>query len=152
MQRLKLFSGALVCALFLTACDKPAVSPTAQPQSAAALRETPQLFINYWAIWCGPCREEIPELNKFARQHGDSLTVVAVNFDGKSGGQLQEEILEMGIEFTSIDLHATEQLGLENPSVLPTTYVLQNGELVRTLLGPQTLKTLEAALTSKPSG
>lgn len=145
MRRLNLFSAALVCAVFLTACDKP-VAPTEQVQDAAALREKPLLFINYWAIWCGPCREEIPELNKFARQHSDALTVVAVNFDDNSGEQLQQEISDMGIAFASADLQTTEQLGLKKPTVLPTTYVLQNGELVRTLLGPQTLQDLEAAL------
>ncbi|MGI9295036.1 MAG: TlpA family protein disulfide reductase [Pseudomonadales bacterium] len=117
-------------------------------QTADALRDQPLLFVNYWAIWCGPCREEIPELNKFARTNSDSLTVVAVNFDGNSGEQLQQEIGDMGIAFASADLKASEQLGLEKPSVLPTTYVLKNGELVRTLLGPQTLQNLEAALKS----
>ncbi|MGI9285335.1 MAG: TlpA family protein disulfide reductase [Pseudomonadales bacterium] len=115
-------------------------------KNAAALREAPLVFVNYWAIWCGPCREEIPELNKFAREHSDALTVIAINFDGNSGEQLQQEIDEMGITFASIDLQEAEQLGLEKPSVLPTTYVLQSGKLARTLLGPQTLQDLEAAL------
>ncbi len=147
MLRLNLFKVAFGCALVLTACAKPA-DPAVQLQNAAALRDLPLLFVNYWALWCRPCREEIPELNKFARRHRDSLTVVAVNFDGNSGEQLQQEILEMGIEFGSIDLQTTERLGLEKPDALPTTYVLKNGEVVGTLRGPQTLLDLEAALTS----
>lgn len=147
MRHLNLFSIAVFCAAIIAACDKPA-APSEQMQNAAVLREKPLLFVNYWAIWCGPCREEIPELNKFSREHSDALIVVAINFDGNGGEQLQQEIHEMGITFASTDLLAGEQLGLEKPSVLPTTYVLQNGKLVRTLLGPQTLKNLEAALKS----
>ncbi len=145
MRHLNLFSTVVFCAAILTACEKPA-APTGQVKSAATLRREPLVFVNYWAIWCGPCREEIPELNKFAREHSDSLTVVAINFDGISGEQLQQEIDEMGITFASIDLQEGEQLGLEKPSVLPTTYVLQSGKVVRTLLGPQTLQDLEVAL------
>ena len=37
-------------------------------------------IINYWAIWCAPCREEIPELNELDRS--TELVVLAVNYDG----------------------------------------------------------------------
>ncbi|MFT4997247.1 MAG: thiol-disulfide isomerase/thioredoxin, partial [Flavobacteriales bacterium] len=38
-------------------------------------------YINYWATWCKPCIEEIPELNEFAAQN-PYLVVLGVNFDG----------------------------------------------------------------------
>lgn len=153
MRHLNLFSAAILCTAIVTACAKPEAPATANQQSAAgqlhtaeALRAAPLLFVNYWATWCGPCREEIPELNKFAQEHKDAVTVIAINFDGSSGDQLQQEIEEMGITFASTDLQTGEQLELDKPSVLPTTYVLQSGKLVDTLLGPQTLQDLQAML------
>ena len=38
------------------------------------------VYINYWAEWCKPCAEEIPELNKFAAAT-PSVLVLSVNFD-----------------------------------------------------------------------
>lgn len=153
MRHSNLFSTAIFCIVIVTACAKQEPPATAQApaakgqlQTAAALRAAPLVFINYWATWCGPCREEIPELNKFALQHKESVTVVAINFDGSSGDQLQQEIEEMGITFASTDLQTGEELQLTKPSVLPTTYVLQNGKLINTLLGPQTLQDLRAEL------
>ena len=35
--------------------------------------------VNYWAIWCAPCREEIPELNALDRNA--EFLVYAVNYD-----------------------------------------------------------------------
>ncbi len=153
MRHLNLFSAAIICIAIVTACAKQEAPPTAslqtaegQLQTAEALRAAPLLFVNYWATWCGPCREEIPELNKFALEHKDAVTVVAINFDGSSGDQLQQEIEEMGITFASTDLQAGEELQLTKPQVLPTTYVLQNGKLINTLHGPQTLQDLQAEL------
>ncbi len=153
MQHLNLFSAAILCTAIVSACAKPEAPATSelqtvegQLQTAATLREAPLLFVNYWATWCGPCRKEIPELNKFALEHKDSVTVVAINFDGSRGDQLQQEIEEMGITFASTDLQAGEQLELTKPSVLPTTYVLRNGKLINTLLGPQTLQDLQKEL------
>ena len=42
--------------------------------------------INYWAIWCAPCREEIPELN--ALNDSTELMVFAGNYDGQMGEAL----------------------------------------------------------------
>lgn len=39
-------------------------------------------LINFWATWCRPCREEIPLLQKLAREHADAkIQVVLVSLD-----------------------------------------------------------------------
>ena len=60
------------------------------------------LVINYWAIWCAPCRKEIPELNELARDHAESVIVLGVNFDGSQGEILASEIEKLGIEFDNL--------------------------------------------------
>ena len=100
--------------------------------------------VNFWAIWCKPCREEIPELRRLDER--EDVSVLGVNFDGKQGDDLAADVASLGITFQNIEdpLHA---LGLPRPTVLPTTLIITpSGELVATLVGPQTIESLEAAI------
>jgi len=49
-----------------------------QTHSLEALRGKP-VILNFWASWCGPCRDEAPSFVKLHKQYGDRLHVVAVN-------------------------------------------------------------------------
>jgi thiol-disulfide isomerase/thioredoxin len=41
-------------------------------------------LINFWATWCGPCREEFPDLVKIGGDHKDKIELVTVSFDEES--------------------------------------------------------------------
>ncbi len=102
-------------------------------------------LVNYWAIWCGPCREEIPELNAIDKR--DDVRVLGVNFDRKTGEELAQQADQLGIEFESLDFDPGEMLGVPRPGGLPITVVVSpEGEKVEVLLGPQTEASLLAAL------
>ena len=97
--------------------------------------------VNYWAIWCTPCREEIPELNRLAER--DDITVLGVNFDAKQGESLAADSRELGIQFPTID-DPTGLLGIARPDKLPTTLIIDpDDNVVATLVGPQTEEGLE---------
>lgn len=97
--------------------------------------------INYWAIWCTPCREEIPELN--ALDESTKLMVFAVNYDGQNGEALRSQAAEMGINFTLLERDPGTALGIERPRVLPTTLLVNpQGAVTNTLVGPQTQKSI----------
>ena len=102
--------------------------------------------VNYWAIWCTPCREEIPVLNAVNR-YAD-VVVLGVNFDRKTGEELSAHREQLNIEFDSLTDDPASFLGTQRPQVLPTTLIVDpEGKLVTTLVGPQTQQTLDAALS-----
>ncbi|MBD3347292.1 MAG: redoxin domain-containing protein [Chitinivibrionales bacterium] len=40
------------------------------------------VILSFWATWCKPCRKEIPELMKFAKNHaGESVKIFLINID-----------------------------------------------------------------------
>lgn len=108
--------------------------------------ESPEklVLINYWAIWCAPCRKEVPELNELMHLHGDKLHVIGVNFDGSEGEKLRGEVSKLGIEFPNFTRDPRQVWGLEPVTVLPETLVVdRNGNLVHRLVGPQDRVALE---------
>jgi thiol-disulfide isomerase/thioredoxin len=103
------------------------------------------VVINYWAKWCKPCIEEIPELNTLDQTY-DEVTVLGVNYDGATGTELEEQRQQLGVTFASLEFDPSQALGVTTPVVLPTTYIVSpGGDLVTTLIGPQTLETLAQA-------
>jgi thiol-disulfide isomerase/thioredoxin len=48
-----------------------------QAMTLSSLRGKPVL-VNFWATWCGPCRDEIPKLNELAQKY-PKLTIIGVN-------------------------------------------------------------------------
>jgi len=58
------------------------------------------VVVNYWAEWCKPCLEEIPELNALDEQ--SAVTVLGVNFDGVGGDDLVALGDTMGIRYAML--------------------------------------------------
>ncbi len=103
------------------------------------------VVINYWAQWCKPCIEEIPQLNALDAQYAQ-VTVLGVNYDGASGAELEQQRQQLGVAFASMETDPAAELGTPRPVVLPTTLILDPaGQLVATLVGPQTLESLAQA-------
>lgn len=104
------------------------------------------LVINYWARWCTPCIQEIPELNKLNQARSD-LTVLGVNYDGATGDALAAQVKDFAINFPMLTEDPAAFLGTSRPIVLPTTLIVSaKGTLEQTLVGPQTLESLTAAV------
>jgi thiol-disulfide isomerase/thioredoxin len=95
------------------------------------------LVVNYWAEWCKPCLEEIPELNALDR--ADDITVLGVNYDGVTGQALLDLGDRMRIAYTMLAEDPGPALGWKLPVALPATFIVKpDGELLEARFGPQT--------------
>ena len=128
-----------LCAILLAACQQ---EKNLENFSISAYKGK-WLVINYWAEWCAPCIKEIPELNELNERFSGKLTLLAVNFDGVKGEQLQNLGNKMGIKFKQLADDPADELQLTRPMSLPTTYIFNpEGELTFKLVGPQTVDSL----------
>ncbi len=114
------------------------------PYSFAGL-ENKWVVVNYWAVWCGPCIQEIAELNELHHER-DDVVVFGVNFDGETGETLAKQVAKMRIRFPVFVGDPPERFRFDYPQGLPTTHVVgPDGKLAQTLLGQQSRKSLDAA-------
>ena len=106
------------------------------------------LVINYWAEWCAPCRKEIPELNRLhAEQVNAGVIVLGVNYDGLTGEKLATLAQEMEIEFPVLVEDPRLRWAVEQPTVLPSTLIINPaGQVHQVLVGPQHLEDFARAL------
>lgn len=123
-----------------------------KPQAIAQWRGKP-LIVNFWARWCGPCRDEIPELAAIAQNHrAKGLTVLGIGLeDNPSSVRDFAKAYEMDYpvllaKAQAIDL--MKALGNER-AALPFTVALdRRGAVVMRKLGKASRTELEAAATA----
>ncbi|NDK89613.1 TlpA family protein disulfide reductase [Gordonia desulfuricans] len=86
------------------------------------------VVINMWAVWCQPCRRELPVLAEYARRAGDAVTVLTVHArEGANNPYLVLRFLaELGVHLpTVLDQDGKVAAALQAPRVFPSTIILR---------------------------
>lgn len=88
------------------------------------------VVLNFWATWCVPCIQEIPEIAAFARDHRD-VEVIGVALDARDADKVRAFAKKVGHDYPLVLSDETVERQLGEPKALPTTRIYDpNGRIV----------------------
>ena len=88
--------------------------------SSEVLENDKLVLVDFWAEWCGPCKQISPRLEELANKYSENLTVCKVNVD---------ENRELAIEY--------------NIRSIPALIIFKGGEMVAEKIGAMPKSALE---------
>jgi len=103
------------------------------------------VIVNYWATWCPPCIEEMPELQRFHDRYKDSTAIViGVNHEFAELAELQRFAADYDISFPLVRSRP-DAPGVDGPVAgLPTTYMIDpKGQIAARQVGMVSMQMLE---------
>ena len=113
------------------------------------------VVVNFWAVWCPPCREEMPSLERLRRKLADKAVVVMAVNQGEDAEQILSYLwgLDPVPEFPIL-LDSDMKVSADwNVTGLPTTYIIdKKGNIVYRMIGgrefdhPEIIKVIEKLL------
>jgi len=82
------------------------------------------VFVNFWATWCPPCREEIPILIELQKRYKDGLQVIGVSLDDGSPEDVKQFAKLAGINYPVVMYIRELVAAYGGVPALPTSFLL----------------------------
>ncbi len=137
---LNFFSSAAAREMILTAVNGQTISLSSYRGQ--------WVVVNYWATWCPPCLDELPELQGFHDDHVDKgALVIGLNSEMIDESRLNDFLETYFISFPIFAVGPNPKSELGDVSGLPTTFLVNpEGEVVFRHVGPIPRQMLEESI------
>lgn len=126
----------------------------------AVWRDHRVTVVNFWAVWCVPCKDEMPVLAELYRSKKDAgLGVVGVEVGREAADASREFLAKAGVTYPVVVADDSAVADWGGVSIYPTTFLVgSDGKIVRKYVGasPDDVKALvedvDLLLAGKPLG
>lgn len=146
--------GAVAAALSAPPALRP-VDEKSYPGLIAA-QKGKLLVVNFWATWCAPCREEMPQLAKLAQKYrARGLELVTISCDEpEQAARAVQFLITAGISSANAYIKSTADddrfISSVDPKwsgALPALFIYDhNGKLMRSFIGETDISALEKSI------
>jgi len=108
------------------------------------------VIVNYWATWCPPCLEEIPDFISLYEDNRDSIVVLGINYEEVNGEYLREFVDSHMMSYPVMQMEPLPVTPLGPVLGLPTTFIISpQGERVARQEGQVTREIIEKYIARK---
>lgn len=115
-------------------------------------KEKPLTLVNVWGTFCGPCKEEMPDLGKLYEDYKDKVNFLGVVVDTNVSmdtnvEEAQQIIKDSGVNYKNIMPNPTTEDTLVNITAMPTTFfVNSDGKVLGGFVGKADKDSLAATI------
>ena len=97
------------------------------------------VFLNFWATWCPPCKEEMPSMERLYRRHNErGFTILAISIDSDGTDRVAAFVKKLGLTFPIGLDPKLEVANRYTVRALPSSFLIdRQGNTVAVALGPR---------------
>lgn len=105
------------------------------------------VVVNFWATWCDPCRDELPDFVKLHQEYrGRGLEVIGISMDKGKDERVKAFVKEFGIDYPIVigDIQVARQWLVRG---IPMTFLVDRaGKIARVIPGATDKRSLEEGI------
>jgi peroxiredoxin len=91
------------------------------------------VLVNFWASWCPPCQEELPDLQRIYEEYEGQVIVLAINLTKAEAtvDDVRAFVEESDVTFPIVLDHAGDAMNAYRIVAYPSTYVVDEAGVIR---------------------